>query len=435
MQHKKAGVTGSHCLFAHSLAVSQMQRSMSALVALCLVAGASALSGAESVTPTQKVIALLNGMVEKGKGEKHSEEVAFADFSTFCDDNIVQKKRDVAQESERIETLKAEVQKDQADATHYGKRINFDDQDIDGASGSISAAQKVRAKEETDYRTTHKDYSESIDALDRAIAVLKKQTHSRTQASFAQFTELQSLSLIPPEAKKKIDLFLMQSDGDDDSLSISAPEANAYEFQSSGVIEMLEKLLDKFIEEKTTLEKNEANRKHAHEMLLQDKQAQIQLDEKDKTESSAAKGTALHSKASDYSSELETLKLKLSDDSTLEELEATCAQKKTEFESRQQLRSDEIVALTEAVEIMSSGQVSGHATTYLPSMMQTKGTALGQLRSVKGSPAQERVVQYLQEQAGRLNSRVLSALAVRAADDPFTKVKKMLKDLVVRLME
>jgi len=68
-------------------------------------------------------------------------------------------------------------------------------------------------------------------------------------------------------------------------------------------------------------------------------------------------------------------------------------------------------------------------------MMQTKGTALGQLRAVRGSPAQERVVQYLQEQAGRLNSRVLSALAVRAADDPFTKVKQMLKDLVVRLME
>jgi len=34
-----------------------------------------------------------------------------------------------------------------------------------------------------------------------------------------------------------------------------------------------------------------------------------------------------------------------------------------------------------------------------------------------------------------LNSRVLSALAVRAGDDPFDKVKKMIKDLIVRLME
>jgi len=30
---------------------------------------------------------------------------------------------------------------------------------------------------------------------------------------------------------------------------------------------------------------------------------------------------------------------------------------------------------------------------------------------------------------------VLSAVAVRAAEDPFNKVKKMIKDLIVRLME
>jgi hypothetical protein len=34
-----------------------------------------------------------------------------------------------------------------------------------------------------------------------------------------------------------------------------------------------------------------------------------------------------------------------------------------------------------------------------------------------------------------LNSRVLAAVAVRASEDPFTKVKKMIKDLIVKLME
>merc|ERR1740121_1823503 len=42
---------------------------------------------------------------------------------------------------------------------------------------------------------------------------------------------------------------------------------------------------------------------------------------------------------------------------------------------------------------------------------------------------------YLRSQGQRLNSRVLSALAQHAADDPFRKVKKMIKDLIVRLME
>jgi chromosome segregation ATPase len=38
-------------------------------------------------------------------------------------------------------------------------------------------------------------------------------------------------------------------------------------------------------------------------------------------------------------------------------------------------------------------------------------------------------------QAGQLNSRILSTIATRVADDPFAKVKKLIKDLVVRLME
>merc|ERR1740123_304203 len=46
-----------------------------------------------------------------------------------------------------------------------------------------------------------------------------------------------------------------------------------------------------------------------------------------------------------------------------------------------------------------------------------------------------RVAQYLHRRANQLNSRVLSALSVRVADDPFAKVKKMIKDLIVRLME
>merc|ERR1711981_78762 len=48
---------------------------------------------------------------------------------------------------------------------------------------------------------------------------------------------------------------------------------------------------------------------------------------------------------------------------------------------------------------------------------------------------QNRVAQYLESQAKKLNSRILSAIAAHAADDPFKKVKKMIKDLIARLME
>ena len=109
----------------------------------------------------------------------------------------------------------------------------------------------------------------------------------------------------------------------------------------------------------------------------------------------------------------------------LTDLTATCEQKASDFESRQQLRAEEIEAIEKAVEIISSGSVSGAADKHLPAMIQ-KGSSLAQLRAEARSPTQTRVAEYLREQAKHLNSRVLSALAVRVDSDPFAKVEAYL---------
>merc|ERR1740122_7012 len=57
------------------------------------------------------------------------------------------------------------------------------------------------------------------------------------------------------------------------------------------------------------------------------------------------------------------------------------------------------------------------------------------LRSDLSAATRTNLVSYLSEQGKKLNSRVLSSLAEHAKDDPFRKVKKMIKDLIVRLME
>merc|ERR1712076_65538 len=56
------------------------------------------------------------------------------------------------------------------------------------------------------------------------------------------------------------------------------------------------------------------------------------------------------------------------------------------------------------------------------------------LRADSHNEAQSRVAKYLKRQAAKLESRVLSALAVHVSADPFQKVKKLIKDLIVRLM-
>jgi uncharacterized protein YoxC len=406
-------------------------KSVVALALFCFTA--SAVKKAE-VTPVQKVIQLMEGMLEKGKKEKHDEQVQFAAYKQFCDDTSVEKKRSIEEATERIEVLKADIQKYTADAAKLTKEIAELDEDITIWTGDIKAATKVRAIEKADYDAMHKDYSESIDALERAIAVLKKQSYDRKQASLLQ---LSSLKLIPQEAKAAIEAFMQQDQEDlqPEGLAVSAPEANAYEFQSSGVIEMLEKLLDKFIDERTTLEKEEMNSKHAYEMLMQDLKAQIAQGTKDRDAKATMKAKKLQAKADADGDLKDTTTTRDEDQKYLDTLVATCEQKASDFEARQQLRGEEIEAIEKAIEIISSESVTGNADKYLPSLVQSQTAAFAQLRSDMNAQAKARVVIFLHKRSKKLNSRVLSTLAVRAAEDPFMKVKKMIKELIVRLME
>ena len=180
----------------------------------------------------------------------------------------MEKTRSIKEANEKIEMLKADIQKYSSKAAKLTKEIAELDEDITIWTGDIKAATSVRKIEKTDYDALHKDYSESVDALERAISVLKKQSHDRKQdVSFLQVSALTRLSLIPAEAKEAINAFVQEGNF---ALADSAPEANAYEFQSNGVVEMLSKLLDKFIEERTVLEKEEMNSKHAFDMLMQE---------------------------------------------------------------------------------------------------------------------------------------------------------------------
>jgi len=415
------------------------------IVALLFVGAAFVAADAseEKVTPVQKVIQLLQGMLEKGKKERHEEQLQFAAYKQFCDETKTETERAIAEANEMIEKLKADIQKYTADAEQLAKEIAEHEADIGVWTADIKAATKVRDIEKADYDATHKDYSESIDALRRAIAVLKEQAFDRKQASLLQ---LSALKLMPEEAKRTIDAFLAQDpdagveeaaapEAKDEGLEVAAPEANAYEFQSHGIIEMLEKLLDKFVDELTTLEKEEMNAQHEFEMLVQDLTAEIGDATKDRDEKAAIRAKKLEAKAAAEAELAETILTRDADQKYLDDLTATCAKKATDFESRQQLRAEEIEAIEKAIEIISGEAVTGNAEKHLPTLVQTSAASLSQLRADGRSPTQGRASQYLQEQAKALNSRVLAALAVRAADSPFKKVIKMIKDLIVRLQE
>jgi cell division septum initiation protein DivIVA len=176
------------------------------------------------------------------------------------------------------------------------------------------------------------------------------------------------------------------------------------------------------------------NSKHAYDMLMQDLKAQIAQGTADRDAKAESKAKKLQAKADANGDFKDTTTTRDADAKYLADLTATCEEKASSFESRQQLRADEIVAIEKAIEIISSGAVAGNANKHLPGLLQ-KATSLASLRSDLSTQMQARASSYLQARAKELNSRVLSSVAERVEADPFKKVKKMIKDLITRLME
>merc|ERR1719356_1778369 len=380
------------------------------------------------VTPIQQVLNLLDGMVAKGKQEKHEEEVEFAKFHEWCDQTRAATTKSIEQAKSQIEQLKADISKAEADAEELAADIGQLEASIAQAQAELEAATELRKQEHADYSATHLDLSQSVDALERAIAVLKSREADVPQS----LLQVQNSPRIPKEARAVIESFLATSSSD-----LGVPEANAYEFQSGSVVALLEKLRLKFQDQRLGLQKEELNSRHNFEMLEQKLLDNIKEDEKNAARKTSTKAQRLAS-AAEAKGDLKSTEEGLAEDQkTLADTLAACHARSEEYEKNQVLRAEEVKAIEQAMEILSSDEVSGTAEKHLPSLVQASA-ALVQLRgneSPEEAHRRERLVEFLQGRASKFGSKYLSLVATHASADPFVKVKKMIKDLIVKLME
>jgi len=383
----------------------------------------------------------MDDMVAKGTKEKNEEAVKFSAFSQWCTDTKRTKGDEIAAGNQKIEELNAFIDLKAVEIKKLTDRILELEEDVGRWKADQKAATDVRTKEETDYTATLTDYSESIDAIAGAIGVLKKQAYNRNQAELVQaLVQVRSRRLVPRPAKKTLTSFLqlMQPDVEampDDRLSYKAPEAYGYEFQSGGVIDMLEKLADEFHTKKADLIKEEMKAKNAYNMIMQVLTDNIENADHEIKKKTLLRAETQQAKAEAEGELAETTKERDEDQAYLDETTALCQQKTDDFESRQKLRAEELETLKKAIEIISSGEVAGAGDKYLPTLLQTNSKSLAQTQNKQQNPLQLKIAAFLAERAQMSGSRVLSEVSQQVTANPFKKVKKLIKDLIVQLME
>jgi len=392
------------------------------------------------VTPIQKVLQLMNDMVVKATAQKNDEAVKYSAFNQWCGDTTRIKNDEINAGNEKIDMLKATIEKAAALIRELTDRINELAEDVGRWNTDTKSATDVRNKEAADFQATTQDYTESLFALDQAIAVLKKQSHDRTQAELVQsLLQVRSQRMVPSSTKLALTAFLQETQPDveampDDQLFIKAPEANAYEFQSGGVVDMLVKLQDKFKAQKMDLEREELTAQQAFEQIAQQLADNIENAEHEISKKTTLRAETEQKKAEAEGDLAETIKERDDDQQYLDDMTAMCQLKAANFEGRQQLRADELAAIKEAISIIGSQAVAGSGEKHLPTLVQG-ASSLVQLRGGEVSPLQSRIAAFLAERARLSGSRLLSQVSQQVAENPFGKVKKMIKDLISKLME
>jgi len=404
---------------------------------LLLLAGASA----TQVTPIQKVIQMLTDMAAKGVQEKQDEEVRFASYKGFCEHTSKDRRSSINSAKESLVQLAADIQKAEADSMTASKGIAAHDADIQTWEADKAEASAVRKTAHADFEEVHKDYSDALDAVDRAVNVLKSGPGHR-QFMQTSLVQLSSLDRVPAKAKNLIMAFL-QRDAPESALMQdaealeagypAAPEARGFESSSGGIIDMVQKLGEKFEDERSELEKKESNDRHSFDMMAQELTDQVEAGNRERNVKISSKAQNEQDKSSAQGEQSETSATLAEDEKFLGDLTAECEQKAADFEKRQELRQGELDAIDKAVEIMGSDSVSGSGNKHLPGLIQA--TSFAQLRSSSTSPVQQVVASFLADKAKSTNSRVLSLISMKVSEDPFKKVTKMIKDMIIKLME
>merc|ERR1719299_112693 len=101
-------------------------------------------------------------------------------------------------------------------------------------------------------------------------------------------------------------------------------------------------------------------------------------------------------------------------------------------------KDDDVTSDADAEELADAADADGSATSFL--QLSSPRRAIASTLQLRGAPADKsdtrtRVLTLLRQRSEELDSPVLAALASKVAADPFVKIKKLIQELIERLLQ
>lgn len=432
----------------------------------------------QPVTPVAKVIDLLEGLKTEIETEGAAEAKTYDEYACFCKDKTSAKSTSILDGQDTIDSLSASIADDTA--TMNGKELELQDQKakLEKLKGDLAAETERCLKEAAEFEADLDDLNKACFALDKALAAMKKSmpagggggggeegAPAADEGGRGSLLQLRGAALgagVADAVKLGEALGLVTGSGRQAASSLLQVDPNdpEYKYHSDSIVELLEKLKVQFDAKKT---ETQAEYKKAQKICKDTKQQlSDDIDETDNEISSLElEIDGLQKSIAQNRRSLVDSEAMLKDDKVyLHDLTERCEAAAKQWDQRSAERGRELEALAEAL-VLLKGDATGPGIKQLdteanerallqrpkpalqaaagardpPSFLQQGGRSLA-FRSKAGEvDRKSQAEQVLREAAARLGSPVLAELAAKVGGDPFKKVKKMIQDLIERLLD
>jgi hypothetical protein len=414
---------------------------------------------AESVTPVEKVIALLKGMQTKLEEESSAEATTYDAFACFCKESSTTRSASIAAGEESINLISAELVEKTAQQAEDKTSLLKAKAKREELTADLKATEVRCEKEAADYQAKDADLVKAIDSINNAIQSMESSKPAAAAAGLLIVRKTIEKNPAFDAAMKMMDAgpkwtHFLQTRANVDPLS---PE---YKYHSQGIIEILQKLGVDFNKEKEDADAEYAKAKQACDDTKEDLQSQL--------DSNAEEISGLETSIDELTERLAAARVELVQENDmmkldklyLTDLTQLCETRANQWDQRSTMRAKELTALTEALDVLEGGvqpkdKVNKRALLQAQHQVgkqetaAARGTVKHRLALIQRSD--ERVVvevqahsqdeqhrdgalTYLRHEGQRLNSGVLTSLVARAGSDPFGKVKTLIQRLVERLI-
>jgi len=395
---------------------------------------------ASDANPMDKVFQLMDECAANVKADGVAEAKAYKEYFDWCDDTAKNAQFEIKTQTSEKEGLEASIGEETANIAASTSKIEELSAAIASDTAELKEATGIRDKEAADFSKSEAELVDTVDTLERAVAILEREM-AKAPGSFAQIDTsnvkmlAQALGSVLDAAafagadKSKV-MALLQAQSDDDDSEFGAPAAAVYESKSGGIVDVLADMKDKAESELDELRKAEGSAKHNFNMLKQSLEDQITADTTDLDQEKSAKAAAEQTKATAEGDLAITNKDLAAAQAELAEASSSCMQVAADHEATVTARAEELAVIAKAKKILE--ETSGGAVDQSYSFLQL---------NTRADLKRQEVVTVVSNLAKTHHSAALAQLASRMSavikygggDDVFAKIKGLVSDMIAKL--